>query len=286
VAVCLIKAVGLLASFICLFRFPELVIAVSLLAHRVVRWRILPAGWRNDVSLTSESLTAHGRDCGDLARHLVLPVVDFGAVLKRPSLSVMCAPACLKILGAPYVASGAWTGHQASPARLLFRQVLPAAANPAISLLGFSVAGLLSGSLIVEAVCGWPGLGPAHSSKRPYRATYSSRHRRNHAFCAVHGRWQSCWRTSCCIAVGSAGFAKKGRMGHRLRGRTASDRCRARRICILCCSSRAFVAPYDPTTQNRELSYAPPTRLHFIDDSSGFHLPSRSCMRGQSVLDG
>src|ERR1700680_565299 len=32
-----------------------------------------------------------------------------------------------------------------------------------------------------------------------------------------------------------------------------------------------FFAPYDPTTQNRELPYAPPTRLHFMD-SSGFHL--------------
>lgn len=32
-----------------------------------------------------------------------------------------------------------------------------------------------------------------------------------------------------------------------------------------------LVAPYDPTTQNRELPYAPPTRLHFWD-ASGFHL--------------
>jgi peptide/nickel transport system permease protein len=32
-----------------------------------------------------------------------------------------------------------------------------------------------------------------------------------------------------------------------------------------------FFAPYDPTAQNRELPYAPPTRLHF-KDSSGFHL--------------
>src|SRR5258708_17768346 len=32
-----------------------------------------------------------------------------------------------------------------------------------------------------------------------------------------------------------------------------------------------FFAPYDPTTQNRDLPYAPPTRLHF-KDSSGFHL--------------
>src|SRR6202453_100897 len=32
-----------------------------------------------------------------------------------------------------------------------------------------------------------------------------------------------------------------------------------------------FFAPYDPTAQNRELPYAPPTRLHF-KDGSGFHL--------------
>jgi peptide/nickel transport system permease protein len=32
-----------------------------------------------------------------------------------------------------------------------------------------------------------------------------------------------------------------------------------------------FFAPYDPTAQDRELPYAPPTRLHF-KDGSGFHL--------------
>src|SRR5260370_6123137 len=32
-----------------------------------------------------------------------------------------------------------------------------------------------------------------------------------------------------------------------------------------------FVAPYDPGVQDREMPYAPPTRLHFFD-SSGFHL--------------
>lgn len=32
-----------------------------------------------------------------------------------------------------------------------------------------------------------------------------------------------------------------------------------------------FFAPYDPTVQDRELPYAPPTRVHFTD-ASGFHL--------------
>jgi hypothetical protein len=32
-----------------------------------------------------------------------------------------------------------------------------------------------------------------------------------------------------------------------------------------------FIASYGPSVQNRELPYAPPTRLHFVD-ASGFHL--------------
>ncbi len=39
-------------------------------------------------------------------------------------------------------------------------------------------------------------------------------------------------------------------------------------LVILCAG---FVAPYDPATQNRDLPYAPPTRLHCWD-ASGFHL--------------
>jgi len=44
--------------------------------------------------------------------------------------------------------------------RLLYRYALPAAANPLISLFGFSLGALLSGSLLVEVVMSWPGLGP------------------------------------------------------------------------------------------------------------------------------
>jgi peptide/nickel transport system permease protein len=45
-----------------------------------------------------------------------------------------------------------------------------------------------------------------------------------------------------------------------------------------------FFAPYDPTTQDRDLPYAPPTRLHF-KGSSGFHLRP-FVYAWTSVLDG
>jgi peptide/nickel transport system permease protein len=51
-------------------------------------------------------------------------------------------------------------GHGVSEGRLLFRHVLPVAANPLISLFGLSLAALVSGSFLVEVLCGWPGLGP------------------------------------------------------------------------------------------------------------------------------
>ena len=44
--------------------------------------------------------------------------------------------------------------------RILWRRVLPLAANPLISILGLSIAGLLTGSAVVEVVMGWPSLGP------------------------------------------------------------------------------------------------------------------------------
>ena len=37
---------------------------------------------------------------------------------------------------------------------------MPVAANPLVGLLGLSLGSLLSSSLLVEVVMGWPGLGP------------------------------------------------------------------------------------------------------------------------------
>ena len=55
--------------------------------------------------------------------------------------------------------------YQRDDLAILFRHALPAAANPLISLLGLSVAALLSASLVVETIMSWPGL--AVGSKSP-----------------------------------------------------------------------------------------------------------------------
>jgi peptide/nickel transport system permease protein len=50
--------------------------------------------------------------------------------------------------------------HGIAETRLWVRHIFPLAANPLISLFGLSAGSLLSSSLLVEAILGWPGLGP------------------------------------------------------------------------------------------------------------------------------
>ncbi len=73
-------------------------------------------------------------------------------------------------LDSPFLRSGRGLGIR--PVRLLFFHALPAAANPLISLLGLSVAGLFSSSLLVEVLFGWPGLGPLFLEAIGSRDTY------------------------------------------------------------------------------------------------------------------
>jgi peptide/nickel transport system permease protein len=145
------KAVTLLSSF--LISAPELVIAVGLLAA-AVRWRILRVGGM--MSVDFEGLSTWGQ-LQDILLHLALPALilvfcETAVIVRHVRASV------LEVLDAPYIQAAC--GFGIKPGRVLFRHVLPVAANTAISLLGFSLAGLLSGSMLVEAVCGWPGLGP------------------------------------------------------------------------------------------------------------------------------
>jgi peptide/nickel transport system permease protein len=108
------------------------------------------------MSLAHEELSTWGK-LQDFARHLVLPTT----ILVLAGLAIVVRhvrSSVIEVIDAPHVRAGRGLGI--GRARLLFRHVLPVAASPAISLFGFSIASLLSGSLLVEVATGWPGLGP------------------------------------------------------------------------------------------------------------------------------
>lgn len=93
----------------------------------------------------------------EAARHLFLPV----AALVLGSLPVIVRhtrSAMILALDSPFVQAARANGIRAS--RVLWRYAFPAALNSLISLFGFSIGGLLSMSLLIEVILGWPGLGP------------------------------------------------------------------------------------------------------------------------------
>jgi peptide/nickel transport system permease protein len=132
---------------------PELVVALALL-YLAIRTHALPVGGMVSVGFDHLGLLAKVRD---LAAHLLAPVTAL-VLASLPILIRHVRASMIETLKSPFIQSA--RAHGIGRGRLLFRYALPAAANPLISLFGFSLAGLLSGSLLVEVITGWPGLGP------------------------------------------------------------------------------------------------------------------------------
>jgi peptide/nickel transport system permease protein len=132
---------------------PDLVLALGLLIL-AVRSGWFPTGGM--VSVGFEELPPIQK-LRDLAWHMELPVLAL-VLSALPVLVRHVRAAVAEVLEAPFLRAAA--SHGIPRRTLLYRYALRAAANPLISLFGFSVGALLSGSLLVEVVMSWPGLGP------------------------------------------------------------------------------------------------------------------------------
>jgi len=131
---------------------PDVLIGLGVLALALrVRW--LPTGGMYTPAASAEGL---GK-AKDLVLHLALPVVALTAGM-LPVLVRHVRSAMLEVLDAPFITAA--RGHGISRYRQLFGCALPAAANPLISMFGISVGALLSGSLLIECIMSWPGVGP------------------------------------------------------------------------------------------------------------------------------
>ena len=132
---------------------PDLALALGLLVLAVkTRW--FPTGGMASVDF--ESLSPLNK-IHDLVWHMVLPVSAL-VLSALPLLVRHVRAAVAEVLHAPFLLAA--EGHGIPRFTLLYRYALPAAANPLVSLFGFSIGALLSGSLLIEVVMSWPGLGP------------------------------------------------------------------------------------------------------------------------------
>ena len=92
----------------------------------------------------------------DIARHLVLPAVTLSLFYMALYARLMRA-AALEQAGMDYVATARAKGL--SEARITLTHVLRNAILPVITMAGVQMGALLGGSIVVETVFAWPGLG-------------------------------------------------------------------------------------------------------------------------------
>lgn len=114
------------------------------------------AAWLN--VLPSAGLVTIGNEdsLADKARHLILPAMTLAAA-HGASLVLYTRAAVLEVLGADFVRTAHAKGLGGRIVAL--RHVLRNAAIPIATIAGLNLAHLLEGSLVVETVFAWPGIG-------------------------------------------------------------------------------------------------------------------------------
>lgn len=119
-----------------------------------VEWRLLPAAGMQDPLLPSGApLAARALD---VLRHLVLPAVTLSVVSIAATMRYQRA-AMLEVLAQPFVLTARARGL--SERRVIWRHAWRNALFPILTLFGLWLPILVSGSVFVESVFAWPGLG-------------------------------------------------------------------------------------------------------------------------------
>jgi len=106
-------------------------------------------------SLDYDELTAWGQFL-DVAHHLVLPALVVGLIPLASRMRQMRSN-LLDVLRLDYVTTARAKGLDERV--VIFKHALRNALNPMITLFGYTLGALVSGSFIAEIIFSWPGLG-------------------------------------------------------------------------------------------------------------------------------
>ena len=106
-------------------------------------------------SLDYDDLDALGK-LGAIARHLVLPALVVGLIPLAGRMRQMRGN-LLDVLRLDYVTTARSKGLDENV--VVFKHALRNALNPMITLFGYTLGALVSGSFIAEIIFSWPGLG-------------------------------------------------------------------------------------------------------------------------------
>ncbi|MBI4542224.1 MAG: ABC transporter permease [Gemmatimonadetes bacterium] len=116
-------------------------------------------GWLPVAGMTDPAAPEHVGPLGralDVLRHLLLPAATL-ALVNAGAIARFERGALVDALGAEFVRTARAKGL--SPAAVLVKHAGRSALAPVLTLAGLSVPALLTGSVLVESVFGWPGMG-------------------------------------------------------------------------------------------------------------------------------
>jgi peptide/nickel transport system permease protein len=151
---------ALTIATVTVYAAPSFWLALALVAvftAGAARW-----GWNDWLRLPAFGLRDPGADAtglaalGDLARHAALPVLVLTAV-GAAGIARYARASVIDVVGQDYVRTARAKG--AGARRVYGRHVLANAAAPLVTLAALALPGLVAGSVFVESVFAWPGMG-------------------------------------------------------------------------------------------------------------------------------
>lgn len=134
------------------FAAPSFWLGIMLTVLFAVKLGWLPVGGMRTIGVESSGL----QDALDVLRHLALPAIALGLFYAATYARVMRA-SMLEVSRLDFVRTARAKGL--SQARVVIAHVLRNALLPIVTLLGLQLGTVLGGSVVIEAVFSWPGLG-------------------------------------------------------------------------------------------------------------------------------
>jgi peptide/nickel transport system permease protein len=133
--------------------FPSFIAALFLLFFAQITTPLFPVGGMTNIY--HSDLSPIGKII-DIGWHLILPTIAL-SITSFAGLQRITRGEMLDVLRQDYIQTARAKGLPEN--RVIYVHALRNAVNPLITLLGFELAGLLSGAFITEQFFNWPGLG-------------------------------------------------------------------------------------------------------------------------------
>ncbi len=145
--------VGILVTVVSSGAWPPFFVAMLLIILFAVKWPILPIGGARSVPLASASPLA---SLADGLRHMVLPVSAL-VITQTPAIYYVTRNAVIQVMGADYVRAARARGLRERA--IMLRHTVPNGMLPVVTMLSLRLGFLIAGTMGVEVVFAYPGMG-------------------------------------------------------------------------------------------------------------------------------